>query len=192
MDHPDAVWAVVLAGGASERMGTDKAMLTIDGVTLLRRLCRAAVGAGCPVAVVGREQPAGWDDPGVRFLPDDAPGLGPIGGLATALRHIAAPTLALACDLPRMDTSAIAWLRDAYVARAGIGLAAARGGEPEPLLAVYTPALLPLIERRIAQGRRSLKGVLDEAQVPLLETPAALADRLDGANTLDEWTRLVG
>lgn len=185
------VTIAILAGGASARMGSDKAALVLGGETLLARLNRVARTTGCPVVVVGRPAPDGWSDPATRFFVDEEPGLGPLGGLATALRRLKTPVLALACDLPRVDTELLDWLLKAWSSRGGDGLAAARGGEPEPLLAVYSPDLLPVIERRLAEGRRSLKGVLAEVGAATLEVPAAWAERLDGVNTPEEWARLA-
>jgi molybdenum cofactor guanylyltransferase len=76
------ILGVVLAGGQSRRFGSDKALAEIDGRSLLSRAVDALSGWCEHVVVVGRETaPA-------ATLPDwPAPGLGPLGGLAAALRH---------------------------------------------------------------------------------------------------------
>jgi molybdopterin-guanine dinucleotide biosynthesis protein A len=76
------ILGVVLAGGRSSRFGSDKALAELGGQTLLARAVDRLSGWTDHVVVVGREAaPA-------PTLPDwPAPGLGPLGGLAAALRH---------------------------------------------------------------------------------------------------------
>lgn len=76
------ILGAVLAGGRSTRFGSDKALAVLDGQTLIARAV-ALLGRQCSaVVVVGREEaPA-------PCIPDwPAPGMGPLGGLAAALRH---------------------------------------------------------------------------------------------------------
>ena len=76
------ILGVVLAGGKSTRFGSDKALALLNGQTLLARAIEAL---GCftdDVVVVGRAEAA------VKCIPDwPIPGLGPLGGIAAALRH---------------------------------------------------------------------------------------------------------
>jgi molybdopterin-guanine dinucleotide biosynthesis protein A len=112
--------AAVLCGGRSSRMGTDKALLEIEGVALARRVADALAAAGASAVVaVGGDAPA-LRDRGLTVVPDEHPGEGPLGGVLTAL-HTAAPhasfVAVLACDLVAPDAQTIA----AVVARAGVG-----------------------------------------------------------------------
>src|SRR5690606_15766602 len=79
------VVGAVLCGGASRRMGRDKALIEVDGIALARRVADALRGGGC-----GRVVAIGGDGPalaalGLEPVPDGWPGEGPLGGLATAL-----------------------------------------------------------------------------------------------------------
>ncbi len=69
----------VLVGGASRRMGTDKADIEISGTTLLDRVAMALALVSDRVVVLGD------DRVGYESWPDRAPGAGPLVGLATAL-----------------------------------------------------------------------------------------------------------
>ena len=87
---PCRVAGAVLVGGASRRMGVDKASLEVDGRPLAVTACSALLGAGIsPVAVVGGASHPPLP-PGVKWLPDRWPGEGPLGGILTALRCVAA------------------------------------------------------------------------------------------------------
>jgi molybdenum cofactor guanylyltransferase len=69
----------VLAGGASMRMGTDKADVEIAGRTFLERVATVVAGVADRVVVLG------GDHAGYESWPDSAPGAGPLTGVATAL-----------------------------------------------------------------------------------------------------------
>jgi len=109
--------AIVLAGGGSTRLGTDKAALVVDGVTMLDRVLAATAGAVSTV-VVGPERPTARP---VAWTVEDPPGGGPVAGIATGLPYGAAPTVVvLSCDLP--------WIAADDVARLVDGLGSLDGG----------------------------------------------------------------
>lgn len=79
------ILGVVLAGGRSSRFGSDKAMAVLDGRTLLDRAVER-LNDWCNAVVV-----AGRNEAPAPTLPDwPRPGLGPLGGIAAALRHAVA------------------------------------------------------------------------------------------------------
>ena len=96
--------AIVLAGGRSARMGTNKLALAIDGVTLLSRAADAVKSCADRVVVAG-PKPEDWpDDDKVVFVVEEPPFGGPVAGMAAALRVLAETTdpvevLILAGDL---------------------------------------------------------------------------------------------
>ena len=177
--------ATLFAGGGSRRMGTDKAALTVEGETLLERTARVADEAGLAVVVVGRARPEGWTREGVRFVPDDVSGAGPLGALTTALGRLGEPLLALACDLPLLSADALGWLA---AQTPGLhGLAVQREGKAEPLFSVYTPACLPLAGARLAAGRLSLRGLIEAGAFARVDAPDWVTARLVNVNTPEEW-----
>jgi molybdopterin-guanine dinucleotide biosynthesis protein A len=98
----------VLAGGASRRMGVDKATIRLDGRALVARVVDALAAAGAvEVAVVGGDRDA-MNALGLRPVPDRWPGAGPLGALVTALGGDGPdPVVVLACDLLAPDSDAI-------------------------------------------------------------------------------------
>lgn len=166
-------------------MGTDKAVLMVGGETLLTRTARIAEEAGLSVVIIGRARPDVWTLNTVTFLPDDVPGLGPLGALTTMLRRSSEPILALACDLPRLDADALRWL--AAQTPGPHGLAVLQDGEAEPLFSVYTPDCLPIAESRLADGRLSLRGLIKAADFTRVDAPAWVAARLVNINTPEDW-----
>ncbi|MBC7505964.1 MAG: molybdenum cofactor guanylyltransferase [Sandarakinorhabdus sp.] len=147
------ILGAVLAGGASARFGSDKAMAEFAGKPLIEHVIAALAPQVETLVVVGRDWPghARVDD-----LP--APGLGPIGGLAGALGHallngydavLVAPcdTLGLAADL---------------VARLSPGPAVAMG---QRSVGLWPSSLAPALIARLSSGdSRALHIWVDAAE----------------------------
>src|ERR1044072_1639209 len=81
----------ILAGGRSSRFGSDKARGLLPGATLIRRGA-AALGAAARATrrVAVAAAAATYEDLGLITIADLTPGLGPLGGLHTALSNAAA------------------------------------------------------------------------------------------------------
>ena len=155
-------WALILAGGKSRRLGRDKAALDMGGQTLLARTVALARKICPKVGVLGRDPaPCGVLAP---WWADATQGLGPIGGIMTALEQLGCPCLVLSCDLPYMDENTLHRLLAAWRARPRHALLTtfeqAETGFIEALVAVYEPAALPRLRASVAQGRFKLSGAL--------------------------------
>jgi molybdopterin-guanine dinucleotide biosynthesis protein A len=186
---------IVLAGGASSRMGRDKARLELPGRragTSLPALAAerlAAVCAEVAVADGGRGLLAG--------LPSlvDGAGRGPAAGiLGAAAAYPGRPLLVLACDLPRVPAALLAELArpapaDWVVPR--------WQGRLEPLCAGYGPAALAALARRVEQGLLALHRLAEEALTLRVLEGEELARFGDpgeiflNLNTPEDWERYL-
>ena len=163
--------AAVLAGGASRRMGRDKATLAVGGVALAAGVLAAAAEVADPVVLVAPEgHPARSLHP--RVVTD--PGEGPLAALAAALEALeAAHVLVLGGDHPGLVAGLLAHL--VALAPRGEAVACRRGPRLEPLVAVYRRApALAAARARLAgpAGGRSLLGLLDDLDTVVVEEPA--------------------
>jgi molybdopterin-guanine dinucleotide biosynthesis protein A len=181
------VAAAVLAGGASRRMGRDKATMPVDGMELASRVVAAAGAVADPVVLVapgGHPAAALARRLGVGLVAD--PGEGPLAALAAGLAALPTPhVLVLAADHPALRTALLARL----LAERGAAQAVAcrRDGRLEPLVAVYErePALA-MARARLAGGRdRSLRGLLRALPTVVLEEPAWRPLDPQGSSFLD-------
>lgn len=164
--HPthDALVGLILAGGKSQRLGRDKASLDLGGRTLLARSVELA-RRFCPEVYVSGRDPAtaavcGLDDCGLRWIPDETPGLGPIGGIATGLKRLKTALLVLPCDTPLLNAGLLERLVAARNQRPDSAVATAfaqpNTGHLESLVAVYEPEALPFLAEALRRGVHAL------------------------------------
>jgi molybdopterin-guanine dinucleotide biosynthesis protein A len=172
--------AAVLTGGASRRMGRDKATLLVDGTAMGARVAAAATAAGA-AAVVCIGSPVG----DLPLMPDERPGDGPLGAIAAALRWAAGrPAVVLACDLLDPDPIAV---RTAVAEAIGHGCDVAVpvvDGREQWLHACWLPGALDAIGAAIDGGERAVHRAAAGLRVHRYEAAdaAAFAD----ADTADD------
>lgn len=147
----------ILVGGKSSRMGEDKALLQIDGQTLLARsiaLLRPLCESVCLIGSGARYSQLGLD---VEILEDRVEPCGPLGGILTGLLNSTPEyALFLACDLPLMTEKFLHYLAGAALTeKPDVVVPVNRSGEYEPLCAVYSRKCIPWIES--ARARHQMK-----------------------------------
>src|SRR5579863_5196781 len=123
----------VLAGGASKRMGRDKAMLPYRGTTLVQHVAQTVREAAGSVTLIG--DPARLAQLGLPVFPDELPGCGPVSGIYTAVRLSETDwNLVVACDMPAVSPDNLCQLlRSTHNAERDCVAATGSDGQPEPL-----------------------------------------------------------
>ena len=161
----------VLAGGASRRMGTDKAVLRRDGRTLARRASDDLAGAGlAPVAVIGHPAPATLDlAPGTVAVADRYPGEGPLGGLLTALEWSPeARCVVVPCDVVHWDGASLIPMLVRAATGADVAVLATATG-PEPLYGCWCRTAVPALTDAFAAGTRAPRDLLPALRAVYVE-----------------------
>ncbi|HLK22204.1 MAG TPA: molybdenum cofactor guanylyltransferase [Bryobacteraceae bacterium] len=174
----------VLAGGASTRMGRDKALLPFHGSTLVQHMAQTVEDAVGSVALIG--DPARYARLGYPVYPDKFAGCGPLGGIYTALS--VSPNdwnLILACDMPGVTADLLRRLTEiALESNAACVATAGLAGDPEPLCAAYHRSCLPVLERAIEGKRFKMKDLVKELGSRIVPAPTSA---LANVNTPGEW-----
>lgn len=129
--------AVLLAGGESRRMGTDKATIVFRGEPLWKRqLDLLRTLSSEKIFVSARTHPS-WLPHDAEVLLDDPPSRGPLSGLAKSLTAMRTThLLALAVDMPFMTGEQMRVLCE--LAGDGPGVVPVIGERAEPLAAIYS------------------------------------------------------
>lgn len=161
---------VVLAGGRSSRMGRDKLLLKIGGVSLLERVLNVLATRCAEVIVVGTEAPRGVAG---HRVPDLRPGReGPLAGMEAGLsaaRHTI--VFVAAGDMPFVPGEMVDFLLGRLTERGLSAVLPRHGGRPQPLCAAYDRAILPRLASALDSGMRSVRDLLgDLEEVEYIET----------------------
>lgn len=185
----------VVAGGRSERMGRDKALLPWAESTLLEHaLARLrAVCADVRILAGAEARYAGYGAPVHTDLVRDA---GPLGGVHAGLQNLgAAFGLFLGVDTPLIPPALLGALVGA--APGFDAVVPVVGGRPEPLCAVYGEGCREPVRRRLAAGERKMTSFWPEVRVRTLaeDELAAFGDpgeMFRNLNTPEDYLRLRG
>jgi molybdopterin-guanine dinucleotide biosynthesis protein A len=177
------IFGLVLVGGRSTRMGRDKAALEYGGkpqaVAAFELLSKC-----CSKVFLSCRQGQNADLPAIHDVVEN---IGPMGGIVSAFHDYPDKAwLVLACDLPFLTE---ATLRDLIARRDASQLAtafrSAHDGLPEPLCAIYEPAVAGKLREFVAQEKVCPRKALIKLGVPLLDLPDGRA--LDNVNHPHEF-----
>jgi molybdenum cofactor guanylyltransferase len=167
-----------VAGGRSLRMGRDKSLLPWETTDLLGHALARLRRACGDVRILCGPEPR-YEGRGVSVLTDLVPGAGPLAGVLTGLTSAAGrPGLFLAVDLPLVPAALLARLVALADGFDAVVPVSPRG--PEPLCAVYGPACLEPIRRRVTAGELKMTAFWPDVRVREV-APSALADFGDPA-----------
>jgi molybdenum cofactor guanylyltransferase len=174
----------ILAGGRSSRMGRDKATLEIGGVTMLNRAIGLLKDVGISATVVGLPVEFERRALQVPVIGDGWAGMGPLSGIATALRQTPATwNLVVACDMPYLTAEWLRFLLQRTKATSASGADAIvprRERGPEPLCAVYHRRAEAAIREALQQGKRKVTEVVARLKTEYVEREEWKAFDSDG------------
>ncbi len=159
---PD-VSGIVLAGGQSRRLGTDKAFVQIGGVSLIERVTNRIRQISDDVVIV-TNNPENYRDLGFPLVGDVWPGMGALGGIYSGLRAIRHErALVVGCDMPFLD---LRLLRFMILLAADYDVVIPRlDGLLEPLHTIYSRSCLVPIANLLQAGNRRIVDFLDQVRV---------------------------
>jgi molybdopterin-guanine dinucleotide biosynthesis protein A len=178
---------ILLTGGASTRMGVDKATLRIDDVTLAERN-GALLQEVCGTAI---EVGPGFSQ--LRSVREDPPGGGPLRAIVAAFESLPKPASLLVCavDMPLLTASFLRFLLEYPSPLSVIPVVDHRA---QPLCARWSVAALEAACLLAGRGERSMQALLCEVNHVLVEhtewsqvaAPSVLLD----ADTPERWAEI--
>ncbi len=187
MTAPESVWGLVLAGGKSRRMGSDKALLLQNGETQLSRAV-ALLEAQLDRVFISTTKAQADDAERNQFdqVVDRYDDMGPLAGILSAMDCNADVNwLVLACDLPNIDEATIAFLlENSSSEHPATAYQSTSDGLPEPLCAIYRPEAREIIDGFVTAGMNCPRKILINSNTHLLQQPNPTA--LHNINTPED------
>lgn len=157
------VTAVILAGGQSSRMGSNKALLPYRGGRFIESIYQQLAEL-CKEVLLVTNTPEQYNFLPCRTVSDLYPGMGALAGLHAGLHYSRTPHIfAVACDMPYLNDTLIRALlarrhqADVVIPESDSGL--------EPLHAIYGQACLPAMEQALLAGRRRIISFFPQVHV---------------------------
>lgn len=186
----DAVLGAVLVGGASRRMGADKATLALEGTPMVHRVTRALFDAGAGSVVLVGGDP---DDEGA--IADRWPGEGPLAAMATAVSHGASivgveVVVVAACDQPDLTAELIASLIAALHGAPDEVVASAvrtADGRRHPFPSAWRTSTGRTLVAQVDAGDRRADAAFSAGPVVEVGAPEAVVTDLDTPADVAAW-----
>ncbi|NLF97602.1 MAG: molybdenum cofactor guanylyltransferase [Candidatus Riflebacteria bacterium] len=186
--------AIILAGGASRRLGYPKALLDWNGIPLWKHIVREVAAVSEKVNIVGFPEPFQAPDLAVARFIDDPLRDGPLAGFAIGLRHITTEKVfVMACDMPFVRREAILDLMrnskdtDVVIPRTPDGV--------HPLFAVYSRECLAAVEAALARNERRMRSFYSDLRVrelTITDDNPIWKNVLTNINTPAELSEVIG
>lgn len=182
---------VVLAGGRSSRFGSNKAFAKIGGATFIARVAAALSGV-CTRTIVSGAPETYAAPTGLRCVADLEPGLGPLGGIMSAMEQDGGELfLFVPCDMPLVSDAELLPVVRALRAGADCAVGAVGPQRQRFPLGLRRSAALPAVRRLIASGRRRVADLTDSLDTVVVAFPPGSGPRLQNANTPDTLNTML-
>lgn len=184
-DRP--LFGLVLAGGESRRLGSDKAALRRGGTTQLEYLMMlmAAHTDQCFLSTRSAQEDDALRSPFAKIV-DRYESMGPVAGILSALeQHPGSDWLVVACDLPNIEANTLSYLIDSYDGQHPFAAyRSTHDGLPEPLCAIYGRGSHAVIQGFVKEGLHCPRKILIKSATQLLEQQNPTS--LENVNTPDD------
>jgi molybdopterin-guanine dinucleotide biosynthesis protein A len=187
------ITGAVLAGGKSERMGSNKALLKLDNKTIIASVTDV-LKACFPEIIIISDQQEGYTSLGCPIFYDILKNAGPLGGIHSALTNSKTETVFISsCDIPKINPNIIKYLLDSHTKE--LILIVRYKNQIQPLFGVYSKKLLDKLNIYIKSGDRKVSEFIKilGTEVTVVDAPTQWEQSgfLDNINTPDDYQLLT-
>ncbi len=187
------ITGIVLAGGKSSRMGSDKSEMILNGKTLIEYSIDALKPL-CDKIVISSNNFI-YDYTGCEVWPDELPDGSPMMGIYSCLKRSSTEyNIILSCDMPLISTSLLAYLLE-YASENDITVPNHGNQLIEPLCGIYRQACIPVLKGFIDKGNYRLNECIRSTSHRLVtidyKTPTFSRNIFSNINTPDDFRNLL-
>lgn len=169
--------AAIISGGENRRMPVIKGFIEINGKKIIESQLELLRGLFDRV-VISSNAPELYFGLGVPVIGDVLSQRGPLTGILSVLLSTGEEEVfCVACDMPFISPELIGHITREKGGDAAVPVFC---GRPEPLLSVYSKGIIETGLRRLAEGKASLTGILDEIDVRYIKEDDVRAIDPDG------------
>lgn len=176
------ITGIILAGGKSSRMGTDKGFIKLNDITFTQHIINNLSPFVDEIIIVSNN--SDYDQFNVKRIPDNVSNFGPVAGVYTGLKKSKTDyNLIISCDTPKVDIDVFAPLlkeRDnnydivQYIA----------DSRTTPLIALYHKKCLPVFKLALRNKIHQLRFVVKQLDCKTLVASDIIKEKIVNINTL--------
>jgi molybdopterin-guanine dinucleotide biosynthesis protein A len=169
MSQAEHITGIILAGGRSSRMGSEKGLLELHGKKMIEYIVAALKPITSEIILVSANP--GYSFLGYPLYPDLITDCGPSGGIFTGLHHSSTEkNIVLSCDTPYINTAFLDYLiRNAGDEEITVPVFQTH---TEALCGIYSKNIQPRLGEIISGGERKMTEILKQFRVNYLDTGA--------------------
>lgn len=157
MSVKEKITGIILAGGKSSRMGTDKGLLPLYGESFMQHIIKALQPCVSSIIIITNNDE--YKSLNLPVYHDLVKNIGPVGGIYSGLKKtVTEKNIIVSCDIPFVSTAMFKFL--IKNAKTGDCCIPSHRGNLEPLCAVYKKSLLTHFEESIAKKIYKMHEVL--------------------------------
>ena len=176
--------AVILAGGKSSRMGSNKALILLNGKSIAQYITDTLQQVFPQVYISGKA----FSAPDIVCnIPDSDPNKGPMGGICASLAYLKEDAFFAPCDMPFLSQGLIKEILAKSVK--GSPNVVRCAGKVYPTVGIYPYVVLPALQQALAANKLKMVAFLSENQVHYIDLPEHYAPFLQNINTPETLTQ---
>ncbi|MFL1011458.1 molybdenum cofactor guanylyltransferase [Flavisericum labens] len=188
MIYKSNITGIILAGGKSSRMGTDKGFLIYDGEPFVKHSINALKPLTSEIIIVSDHKE--YDVFGLKRITDQVEDAGPVSGIYSGLKQSkTAYNLVLSCDIPRITSEVLKKLIDATDEKTEITQIESNG-KTMPLVALYKKACANRFYELLQTNERRLQVAVSNFKVRTIPLNINEQQAVMNVNTKEELKQL--
>jgi molybdopterin-guanine dinucleotide biosynthesis protein A len=188
MKEKTHITGIILAGGKSSRMGSDKGFLELNGKSFMTRIIEALKPVVKEIIIVSNASE--YDVFNLKRVEDKIEASGPLAGLYTGLFHSETEyNIVLSCDVPLINTVILKQLIDGISSECDV-IQIESQGKTMPLIAIYKKLCMSHFLKQLVQGDRRLLVAVEGLQTKTIKLSPDLEGYARNINTISELKEL--
>jgi molybdopterin-guanine dinucleotide biosynthesis protein A len=179
------ITGIILAGGKSTRIGTDKAFLKLNGITFIEHITKSISPFVSDIIIVSNN--TAYDKLGFKRVEDLIKDSGPLAGLYTGLHYSkTAYNLVLSCDVPLVNNRVLNTLIDGIDGTSEV-IQLKSLDRTIPLIAIYKKECVTKCLELLNKGERRLRAFVNQLNTKTITLKSDLDIYVQNINTLEQF-----
>ncbi len=188
MEHKTDITGIILAGGKSSRMGTDKGFLKLDGETFISHIINAVKPLVNDIIIVSNNPE--YDRFNLKRIEDIMMDAGPLAGLYSGLYHSKTENnIVLSCDVPLINTTVLKKLSRQAAKDVDI-VQIESNNKTMPLIALYKKHCMHQCLELLETGERRLRFAVSQFKTKTIVLDQHLHRYVKNINTINQLNAL--